>query len=125
MLRGGCSGCDGVAVRAMSIQALEKIKRLHAAYCALTGMQVALDMVREGTWFEFCRKGFTEDDLRAVVRSIRAGIADGKRNPGALKFSNLVGQLDFFEEDLAMVRAQDRGRKSAVGGQKAEVLRAT
>lgn len=87
------------------------IPKLHAAYCELTGLEIGLDMNRERSWFEWAKKGFTEEDLRLVILEIRKGIKIGKRNPGALKFRNLIEGLDYFEEDLAMVKAQKRAPK--------------
>ena len=83
----------------------DHIQRLHGLYCSLTGFTLRLDMLRESTWFEWLRRGFTADDLQTMIRHLRREIRDGRRNPGALKFSNLIGQPDSFEEDLAAVRA--------------------
>ena len=90
------------------LPARQQIERLHGLYCRLSGQQIRLDMAREGIWFEFIRRGFTGEDLQLVLRALRAAIARGDRNPGALKFSNLVGQPDYFEEDLALIRAHAR-----------------
>lgn len=109
----------------MSIKALEQIKKLHAAYCTLTGFRISLDMMREGVWFEWLRKGFTQEDLQLVVRHLRKGINDGQRNAGALKFSNLIGQVDHFEEDLAMARAGQKVAKAAGDPNRAAVLQQT
>ena len=99
------------------------IPTLHKLYCQLTGLILRLDMDRERMWFEWCRRGFTADDLCAVIAHIRQGIKTGKRNPGALKFSNLIGNLDYFEEDLALIRATRRTPRPELG--RAAVLRAT
>ena len=88
---------------------LAEIQRLHSTYKLLTGLVVPLDSYREYQWFEFIRRGLTEDDLCAVIRSIRKGVAANTRNRGALRFTNLIGQLDRFEEDLAECRALARG----------------
>jgi len=90
----------------MSKPMAERIRQLHAAYCRQTGLVVSLDFWRESQWFEFIRRGFTESDLRAVIGAIRKGIAEGSRNRGALRFHNLVGQVDLFEEELAEVNAR-------------------
>lgn len=99
---------------------LEQIKAIHGAYVRLTGQDVALDMHRESVWFEWLRKGFTEADLKLVVCHVRKGMPSGDRKQGALKFSNLIGQLDRFEEDLAMARAL--ARRPRMDGARAEVL---
>ena len=103
---------------------LAEIQRLHGRYRMLTGLIVPLDMHREYVWLEFLRRGMTEQDLATVVRHIRRGVADGSRNRGALRFHNLIGQIDYFEEELAEAAAAGR-RKSEVRSPKSEVLRAT
>ena len=79
--------------------------RLHGIYCELTG-QVGLPVrfERERMWFDWMRCGWGEQELRTVIRYLRIGINEGKRNAGALKFSNLIGQPDRFEEDLFEAR---------------------
>lgn len=98
------------------------IEALHALYVRLTGMDVRLDMQREHIWWEWTRRGFVEADLQMVVAHLRRGIKAQRRQPGALKFSNLIGQPDFFEEDLAEAKAAarvfasrpDEGREAAL-----------
>lgn len=88
------------------------IEALHDTYCRLTGQQITLNLARESQWFEWCRfrrhRPFTTDDLAAVIRHLQAAIKKGDRNPGALKFSNLIGNPDYFEEDLGLARASAR-----------------
>jgi hypothetical protein len=91
----------------------EKIEHLHGLYCRLSGQQIRLDMARESTWFEWCRRGFTGEDLAAMIRYLRAQVNEGKRNMGCIKFSNLIGNPDFFEEDLAQLRALRRPQPPA------------
>jgi hypothetical protein len=102
----------------------QRIVSIHSLYCALTGLQIRLDMHREYIWFEYFRRGLTEDNLRAVVKHIKTGILNQRRNPGALRFSNLVAQFDRFEEELAEASAFSRPSGAPRGGL-AEVLRAT
>lgn len=90
---------------------MEEIQQLHELYRELTGLVIRLDMARERDWFEWRKRGFGKAELALVVRHIKAGIRTGKRYPGALKFSNLIGMPDRFEEDLAQARAE--GRKVA------------
>ena len=106
----------------MTADQIIRIKKLHQLYVDLTGLRLSLDSAREHTWWDWLQRGLTEDDLRRVVRMIRAGIKDGSRNPGALKFHNLIGQPDYFEEDAAQAayrshashpsHSQDRPPKS-------------
>lgn len=99
------------------------IESLHSVYGNMTGYRLALDMAREHEWYQWVRRGFTEEDLRLVIRHIQNGIRNRNRRPGALKFSNLIVSADLFEEDLAEARACARVPK--VNPNKAQVLRAT
>lgn len=97
----------------MNAETIHKIRALHALYVQLTGQPISLRMDRERTWFDWLayrQPEFTAEDLRAVVLHLKAGIKDQKRNLGALKFSNLIGQPDYFEEDLALATAHARPR---------------
>lgn len=47
---------------------------------------------------------FTEKDLIAVIRTIKAGIKTGKRNPGALRFSRLIEDPSNFEEEISLAK---------------------
>jgi hypothetical protein len=94
------------------------IPALHAAYCRLTGQQIGLNMARENTWFEWLRwrreRPFTVADLAAVIKHLQTGIKKGDRNPGSLKFSNLIGNPDYFEEDLGLALATARPKPPAM-----------
>lgn len=90
---------------------LEHIGALHQAYCDITGMELRCEYSRMSAWQEFIRRGFTVDDIRLVVHEIRRGIPSGARNEGALKFRNLIVNIDGFEEDLAEARANMRSRR--------------
>lgn len=105
-------------------QSVSAVCALHEAYTQLTGFEIVLDAFREASWGQFLARGFTVDDMRLVIYSIRKGIESKERKPGALKFRNLIGNLDWFEEDLAEIRAKRRGHVP-IDPAKAEVLRAT
>ena len=94
-------------------------------YIQLTGLAIPLDMQRETVWFEWQRRGHGEQELRDVVAHLRRGIREQRRNPGALKFRNLIGQPDYFEEDLAEARAERRAFQARPQGDKQSVLNAT
>ena len=82
-----------------------EIAALHQLYCQLTsqaGMPCRFDRVRQ--WHDWMQCGWGEKDLRIVVRYLRSMINERKRNEGALKFSNLIAQVDRFEEDLYEAR---------------------
>ncbi len=82
-----------------------EIQALHEAYCKLTeqiGLPLRFD--RQRMWYDWCMAGFTLDDLKTVIRYIKRGLNDRRRNQGALKFSNLIAQPDKFEEDFFEAR---------------------
>lgn len=85
-----------------------QIEQLHRIYVERTGFELRLDIARERSWYEFIGLGFTADDLQLVIDHLRRGIREQKRNTGALKFRNLIGMLDYFEEDLAEAKAHKR-----------------
>ena len=109
----------------MHTPAAQTIAALHAAYGQLTGLNLRLDMARERQWFDWLARGFTEADLRAVIAHIQRGIRSGDRRQGALKFSNLIGMPDYFEEDLAMARKVQRPPPPRPSAPLAAALRAT
>lgn len=99
------------------------IPELHSLYVSLTGQAIRLDMAREHEWYHWTLRGFTPDDLRLMVAHLKREIAAGKRNHGALKFRNLIVNLDWFEEDLAEAKAL--ARRPKVDPARADALRAT
>jgi len=113
--------------------AASKIPSFHAAYEELTGIQLRLTMDRERQWYEFIKSGVTLEDMRMLIKAIKVGINDpdrsmlGRRNIGALKFHNLIGQLDQTEEDLGLLRSLQRAKQRQPAPQPARdsVLRAT
>lgn len=85
------------------------VKDLHAQYEARTGYTVALNMMRERMWVEWLvwsNYTWTAEDLARVIAYLRRKIGKGERNDGALKFGNLIGQPDHFEEDLNLAREE-------------------
>jgi hypothetical protein len=91
----------------------QHIRDWHALYESLTGLHISLDnFTRIDTWRTFIgfrKPPFTHDDLRVVVKRIKhlQLHANSKRS---LKFHSLIGQPDYFEEDLAEARAMLRPR---------------
>jgi hypothetical protein len=85
------------------------VKDLHAAYESRTTYTVTLNMMRERMWVDWLvwsNYTWTVEDLARVIGYLRRKIAKGDRNEGALKFGNLIGQPDHFEEDLALAREE-------------------
>jgi hypothetical protein len=89
----------------------ETVRSLHAAYCRASRMEIRLTPDRERDWFDFLKDGFNLEDLVLVCGYLNREIANGNRNPGALKFSNLVRDRERFEEDLSLARKILRPRK--------------
>lgn len=88
------------------------IKALHASYEARTGYRLRYNVQRERVWWEwctFCEWEWTEKELARVIGYLRSQINIGKRNEGALKFENLIGSPDRFEEDLNLAKAAAKG----------------
>lgn len=107
--------------------AMQLVKDLHAAYVARTGYEITYNIARENTWREWCQFGdwkWTVEDLTRVIGYLRSKIRKGERNEGALKFQNLIGRPDNFEEDLNLAREASRqvfgGRRPAAKAQPTE-----
>lgn len=80
---------------------------LHAHYCARTGFEVILNDQRRRLWWDWCSYAnwtWTKDDLGRVIGYLLGQIKIDKRNEGALKITNLIGQPDNFEEDLGLAK---------------------
>lgn len=93
-----------------------KIQELHDTYCSLIGEKLSLGLgeySRESFWQHYLKAGFNVADLRLVMRHLKREIHGERRNKGCLRFSNLIQQLDRFEEELVSARAEERNRKPA------------
>lgn len=85
----------------------QHLRDLHAHYCARSGFDIAYNMMRENTWKEwlqFCSWSWGKEELSRVIYYLRSEIKRQKRNEGALRFSNLIGDPARFEEDLGFAR---------------------
>ena len=83
---------------------------IHEEYVKLTGYEVRLD-INYWTFKEFCEHDYTVEDLRLVIRFIKAQNKD--RSPGykrSLRPSKVIGDLQRFDEDLAEAKAVFRNR---------------
>lgn len=88
------------------------VKALHAAYQARTGYTIIYNPNRERQWSEWCRYAdwaWTEREMAIVISYLRGKIAKSERNEGALKFENLIGSPDRFEEDLNLANEARKG----------------
>lgn len=80
------------------------IAKLHATFELLTKTKLTLDWTRLDAWRVFIGfrvPPFSIHDLRIVIDYLRLN-----RKPavliGSLKFHNLIGRVDYFEEDLSI-----------------------
>lgn len=105
------------------MDARQAVTQLHQVYCRLTGFNLPLDMAREMAWFEVHRRGITPGDIGILIAHLQREIRSDRRNPGCLKFRNLVGNPDYMEEDLQEAKA--RLRSPRVDPARADVLQAT
>jgi hypothetical protein len=91
-----------------------RMAELHATWNSCTGQNLPLilcDYAREFGYHQFIKAGFNEKDIVEVVRYLKRKIKEGTRLEGALRWSNCVGDICRFAEDLAMCRAEERNRK--------------
>lgn len=99
------------------------IESLHQTYLDYSGMICVLHTARYFPWEAWLERGFTEADLKLVIRHIKNEINDHRRTMAALKFSNLIQDADRFEEDLSVARALARRPKPDY--ERTRVLQAT
>src|SRR5690606_31357661 len=85
----------------------QRIAEAHALYTELTGQTLPLHLERQRQWGLILARGYRIDDVRTLIGYLQREIRAGRRNPGALKLSNLL-QLERFEEDLALARLRLR-----------------
>lgn len=97
----------------MKLPEEKTVRALHSAYCRLVG-EMPLTLDRIYWWNHWIQNGWSEKELSLVIRSIQSGISKGKRNQGALRWSNLIQRADNFSEELAMARAEERNRPKPV-----------
>lgn len=95
---------------------IQFVKQLHHAFEARTGYSIRWNLHRERQWIEWCAWSewqWTETDLARVIGYLRGKIRKGERNDGALKFDNLIGQPDRFEEDLNLAKETEAASAQA------------
>lgn len=88
-----------------------EIAHLHAVWNAATGQALRMgicDYEREFGYHQFIKAGFTAQDISTVVNYLHREIAKGNRLNGALRWSNCIGNLVRFDEDLQMAKAAAR-----------------
>lgn len=99
--------------------AIQLVKDLHTTYVTLTEQKIMYNFARENSWREWCTWGnwtWTCEDLSRVIVYLQSKIKTGDRNVGALRFSNLIGQPDKFEEDLQLALHSKNEKQSSTRG---------
>lgn len=110
-------------------QKAQVITDLHAHYCAKSTFDVMLNDQRRRMWWDWCAFSawtWTAEDLGRVIGYLVGQIKIDKRNDGSLKFTNIIGQPDKFEEDLGLAKKAARPNamfvakpsKQATGGER-------
>jgi hypothetical protein len=79
----------------------QRMAALHAWYGAAMGCALPLNAAWERAWWDWMAAGYNGRQLRCVMNYIRREIGNRRRNPGALKLSNLLN-VERFAEDLLM-----------------------
>jgi hypothetical protein len=103
----------------MSTRAIDphaNMAHLHAIWNSCTEQNLPLilfDYERESGYHRFTQAGFSEQDIVTVVRYLQRKIKEGTRLTGALRWSNCIGDICRFAEDLAFAKAEERNRKPA------------
>jgi len=80
---------------------------LNSAYVKASGLSSVLQVgggEKMVWWNAFIKHGFTMEQLVMVITHLQHQIRIGKRRPGCLKLSNLIGNLMTFEEELSQIK---------------------
>lgn len=93
------------------------MRALLAAYTEVTGIELDLDHDRRKTLRELDKKGLTPDDMRAVMRHIKALVesTDTRYTDSSLLFTNAVGsngKVGKFQEWAQLLRKRKAKRAS-------------
>jgi len=95
---------------------------IHAVYNAVTKRQLPMTTSHMWAWEIWLAKGYTEADLKLVVKHINELIKEKRRRPESFRFHNLIEDCSRFQEDLSEARALYR--RPAMDANRASVLRA-
>lgn len=100
-----------------------RIRLLHATLCRASGRAEPLTMQKIFAWESWLSQGWTEADLQMVVKAVRQKVDRRERQESALTFRRIIGDVEFFGEELAACRA--RAREHRIPIHKAQVLACT
>lgn len=101
---------------------LKEIASMHEAYVRGTGLQIALDMQRELVWGSVYQRGIRTADIVLVIEHMKRK-AKAQQPVRSFTFRNLIGNVDYLEEDIAEAKAANRVNRPHAN--KASVLQAT
>lgn len=108
------------------ISASPEIMKFHAAYCAATGMDLALLPASERWWYDAIKAGMTIEDVQFVVKDREKRVKAGVRRKESLLLRNFIGSDEAIQsvmEESAAIRALKRRAQYPKGKQ--QVLKAT
>ena len=90
---------------------IELIAKLKDTYRRITGIEIH-EMRHNELFFAFCQGGYTEQDLKDVLHWIDR---ENKKNSYqySLRISNLIGDLDTFDERRAEAQRRKPAARSA------------
>ena len=101
---------------------LKEIAAMHQAYVRGTGLQIALDMQRELVWGMVHQRGIRTADIVLVIEHMKRK-AKAQQPVRSFTFRNLIGNVDYLEEDIAEAKAAARVKQPHAN--RASVLQAT
>ncbi len=90
---------------------------LHTEYRTRSRSTAPFDATASTLWWQWAswsdnRDPWGIDELRLVITWLRLEIKEGRRHPGCLEFSHLIGRPDQFESYLAQARHWLRLRRA-------------
>lgn len=88
-----------------------EISLLHSCFCKFTGADLPLRSIcdaRRLAWQRFAAAGHTQAELETVLFYLNRKVREDHWDRGCLRFTNLVEDLNHFEEVLAEARAWKR-----------------
>ncbi len=89
---------------------IESHDEIHRVYQTITNRDIPCTMQMHFQWSAWKAQGWTVDDLRLVVQHIKEMIRQDRRRPESLRFHNLIGNTERFNEDISEARSLARIR---------------
>jgi hypothetical protein len=94
----------------------QHLQSLFDAYVTVTGRVLTLSHARMQTLREFDRRGFTPDDVRRVLGELDRRVRNLVKGytAASLDWANAMGDVDRFEERLALIRQASARKRGAI-----------